>query len=136
MVSSAATTSAIVDRDRNAHQGADARQAGKLGEQRAEAGHDQRRHRDPGPDPPEMLLDQSRVSLAGHRAEPHRQFLNDVEDRDEEELQRQQAVAPLRAALRRGDDAAGVGVGQHDDDAGPGDDEEPSPVEGKRRDRD
>ncbi len=116
-------------RNWNAHHAADARQAGKLGEQSAEAGQDQRRHRDPGPSAPEMLLDQFRMALARHRAKPHRQFLDDVKDRDEHDLQQEQAVAPLGAALRRSDDAARVRVRQHDDDAGSGDDEEPSPVE-------
>ena len=74
----------------------------------------------------------SGVALAGRHAEPHRQLLDDVEDRDQQELQRQQPVAPLRAALRRGDDAAGVGVGEHHHQTRPGDDEEAPPT-GERK---
>ena len=98
-------------------------------EQRADAGDDQGSGRKPGPEAPVALEDQPGVALAGRRAEPHRQLLHDVEDRDQQELQRQQAVAPLRAALGGGDDAAGVGVGQHHDQAGPGHDEETAPAE-------
>ena len=64
----------------------------------------------------EGLLDQFAVALAGEDAQPDGQFLNHVEDRDEHQLQKQQAVAPLHAALAGGDDAADVSVGQHDDE--------------------
>ncbi len=82
-----------------------------------------------------MLFDQRRMALAGHGAEADGQLLHDVEDRDQHNLQEQQAVAPLRAALRRGDDAARVGVGEHDHDAGPGDREKTPPVESGRSQR-
>ena len=72
------------------------------------------------------------MSLSGHGAEADGQLLHDVEDRDQNELQQKQAVAPLRAALRRRDDAAGVGVGQHHDNAGAGDGEEAAPAKGGR----
>ena len=79
-----------------------------------------------------MLLDEFGVPLAGRQTEPHRQLLDDVEDRDEQELQGQQPIAPLRAALRRGDDAAGVGVREHHDQTRSGDDEKAPPTgEGK-----
>ena len=54
------------------------------------------------------------MAAAGKDAEPRRQLLHQIEHRDEEEDERQQAVAPERPALCGGDDVAGVGVGQHD----------------------
>ena len=108
-------------------------EAREFGEQRAEAGDDQGRDRKPRPAAAEMLLDQRGVALAGHGAEADGQLLDDVEDRNQDDLQKQQAVAPLRAALRRGDDAARVGVGEHDDDARAGDGEKAPPVEGGGR---
>ena len=118
----------------NAHEGADAGEAGEFGEERAEAGDDQRRDREPRPAEAEMLLDQRRMALAGDGAEADGQFLHDIEDGDQDDLQKQQAIAPLRAALRRGDDAARVGVGEHDHDARPGDGEKSPPVESGRSD--
>jgi hypothetical protein len=47
---------------------------------------------------------------------PDREFLHDVENWHQQELEQQQAVAPLDAALPGGDDAADVGVGEHDHD--------------------
>ena len=61
------------------------------------------------------------MAAAGVDAEPHGQLLNHVEHRNQQQHQGQQAIAPLRAALGRRDDIAGVGVGQHDDEAGPPD---------------
>ena len=122
------------DRRGNAHESADAGEAGEFREQRAEAGDDQRRDREPRPAEAEMLLDQRRMALACNGAEADSQLLHDIEDRDQHNLQQQQAIAPLRAALRRGDDAARVGVGEHDHDAGPGDGEKTTPVESGRSD--
>ncbi len=78
---------------------------------------------------PNCSLMQLRVALASDHAEPHCQLLHEIEDRDQQELQQQQPVAPLRAALRRGDEAAGVGVGEHDDDAGSGDEQKAPQIE-------
>jgi hypothetical protein len=58
------------------------------------------------------------MALTGGDSKPHGQFLDHVEHRNEEQHQRQQAIAPLRAALGGGDDIAGVRVGQHDEEAG------------------
>jgi hypothetical protein len=40
-----------------------------------------------------------------------------VEYRDEGQLQQQQAITPCYPALARGNHAADIGVGQHDEDA-------------------
>ena len=88
--------------------------------------------RKPRPAAAELLLDQLGVSLAGHEAEPDGQLLHDIENRDQDELQQQEAIAPLGAALRRRDHAARIGVGQHDHNAGAGDGEEAAPAEGGR----
>ena len=50
-------------------------------------------------------------------AEAQGELLHDIEDRHQHQLHQQQPIAPLGPALRRRDDAAGVGVGQHDDEA-------------------
>ena len=50
--------------------------------------------------------------------EPHRQLLHHVEHREQQQQQRQQPIAPLGAGLRAGHDIAGVGVGQHHQQAG------------------
>ncbi len=68
---------------------------------------------------PKVSLDQFAVAAPGEDAEPHGELLHHEEDGDEQNLQQQQAIAPLHAALAGGDDAADVGVGQHDHDPGP-----------------
>jgi hypothetical protein len=119
---------------RRSDQRADAGEAGKLRQQRAHARQHQRADRDPGPGRSKLLADHLRVALAADDAKPNRQFLHHVEDGDQHHLQQQEAVAPLRAALRGGDQAARVGVGEHDDDARPGDEGESSPAEARRGD--
>ena len=57
------------------------------------------------------------MAFTTHDAEAHREFLHNKQDRDQHQLQQQQPITPLRAALGRGNDAAGVGVGQHDHEA-------------------
>ncbi len=61
------------------------------------------------------------MAAAGEDAEADGEFLDHVQDGDEDELLQEQAVAPLHAALAGGDDAADIGVGEHDDEAGPED---------------
>src|SRR5271166_1525921 len=119
-------------RGRDADEVADAGEAREFGQERAEAGDDQRRDREPRPAAAKLLLDQFRVSLAGHGAKADGQLLHEVENGDQNELQQQEAIAPLGAALRRRDHAAGVGVGQHHHNAGAGDGEEAAPAEGGR----
>ena len=67
---------------------------------------------------PKSLADQFAVAAAGVEAQPHGQFLHHVEHRNQQQQQRQQAIAPLRAGLGGRDHIAGVGVGQHDQQAG------------------
>jgi hypothetical protein len=69
------------------------------------------------------------VSLAGHDAKPHGQLLHHEQDRHQHDLQQQEPVAPLGAALRCRNDAAGIRVGQHDHEAGAGHGSEMTPVE-------
>ena len=103
----------------HAHQRADAGEAGQFGEQRAQAADQQGQHGEPGPEFAKMLFDQVGVSLPRGDADPHGQFLHHVKHGNQSQLQPQQAIAPGGAALRGGDDAAGVGVGQHDHHARP-----------------
>src|ERR1700761_9303290 len=72
----------------------------------------------PRPAGSEGLADQFAMAAPGKNPEPHREFLHQVEYRDQNYLQQQQAIAPLDPALAGGDDAANIGVRQHDDDAG------------------
>ena len=58
------------------------------------------------------------MPAAGVEAEPHGQFLDHVQHRDQQQNQRQQAIAPLSAALGGGDDIARISVSQHDQQAG------------------
>ena len=108
--------------ERGDRQGGDARQAvqlahaghaGELGQQRADRGDAQAGGGHPAPERAERVADQLAVAAAGEDAQPDGQFLHHVEDRDQHELQQQQPVAPLHAALPGGDHAADVGVGQH-----------------------
>jgi hypothetical protein len=65
-----------------------------------------------------MFTDQFAVAAPGSDAEARGQFLDDVENRHEQELLQEQPVAELHAALPCGDDAADIGVRKHDHDAG------------------
>jgi hypothetical protein len=65
------------------------------------------------------------MSAPGEDAEANRELLHHEQDRDQDKLQKQQPVAPLDPGLAGGDDAANVGVGQHDHDARPHHREEP-----------
>jgi hypothetical protein len=51
--------------------------------------------------------------MAGVDSEPHGQFLDHVQHRNQQQHQRRQATALLRAALGGGDHIAGVSIGQH-----------------------
>ena len=57
------------------------------------------------------------MAATGKDTEPDSQLLNHEQDRHEDELQQQQPVTPLHAALASRDDAADIGVGEHDDEA-------------------
>jgi hypothetical protein len=78
-----------------------------------------------------MLLDEKSVAVASYDPQPNRQFLHQVQDRNKDDLQQQQAIAPLHSALRRRDDASGIGVGEHDDNARAGESERASPIESR-----
>jgi len=72
-----------------------------------------------GPALAEALANQFAMAAAGDQAQPQGQFLDHEQDRDQDQLQGQELVAPLGPALGGGDDAAGVGVGEHDQKARP-----------------
>lgn len=118
------------DGRRHADKIADAGQSGEFGEKRSKTGDEEGRDGQPRPAPAEVTLDQFRMASAGHGAKTNRQFLHDIEDGDQDELQEEEAIAPLGAALGSRDDAARVGVGQHDDEPGSSDHEETAPTEG------
>ena len=58
------------------------------------------------------------MATAGEDAEPDGEFLHDVEDRYQQELQAKEPVAPLHAGLAGGDYGSDIAVGQHDHEAG------------------
>jgi hypothetical protein len=58
------------------------------------------------------------MAAAGDAAEARCKLLDHVKDRYEEKKEREQAVAPPRAGLRRDYDIAGIRIGQHDQKAG------------------
>ncbi len=91
--------------------------AGEFGDQRAESRRGQPGQRQQRPGLAETLADQLAKTASGEQAETGRQFLNQIKGGRQREDQRQQAIAPLCAGLRRRDDIAGVGVGQHDQQA-------------------
>ena len=96
---------------------ADACNAREFSEQGAGGGDRQAADGNPRPSPAKGLLDQLPMAATGEYPQPHREFLDHVQDRHEDELQQQQSVAPLHAALPGGDDAANVSVSQHHHDA-------------------
>ena len=95
---------------------ADAGEAAQFGQQGPDACEQEGRHGHPRPEAPEMMLDERRVSLSRDDAEAHREFLDHVENGDQDHLEEEEAVTPLRTALCRRHDAARVGVREHDDD--------------------
>ena len=56
--------------------------------QRADAGEHQSPDRDPGPEGAELLADELRMALAGDDAEPDGQLLHEIEDGDQQKLQK------------------------------------------------
>src|ERR1700733_5332645 len=68
------------------------------------------------------------MALAGENPEPDGQLLHDIENGDQEKLQKKEPVAPLHAALSSRDNATDIGVGQHDDEARADDGEEDLPI--------
>jgi hypothetical protein len=68
------------------------------------------------------------VALTRDNPEAHGQFLNNVQDWYEDELQQQQPVTPLSPALGGSDNASSIGISEHYDDAGPGDNRKATPV--------
>ena len=97
---------------------ADAGDRGEFGDQRADgrrgkAGRGQR-----GPAETEPVADQFAVPAPSVDAEPDRQLLHHVEHGDQDQYQRQQAIAPLDASLGGGHHVAGIGIGQHNQQPG------------------
>ena len=117
------TASSPIARDRqrnNARQSvqfADAGDAGEFGEQRPQRGDGEAGDGQPGPERSERRADQFAVAAAGEDAETDGEFLHDVEDRHQQELQAKQSVAPLHTGLAGGDDGPDIAVGQHDHEA-------------------
>ena len=97
---------------------ADAGDAGEFGDERAHGRNDEAGDRDPGPEAAEAFRDQLAMAAAGEYGQADRQLLDDVEDGHQHELQQEEPVAPGHARLPGGDDAADVGIGEHDDEAG------------------
>ncbi len=58
-------------------------------------------------------------ALAGEKAEPSRKLLDQIEGRNQRHDQRQETKFPAGAGLGRGHHIAGVGVGEHHQQAGP-----------------
>ena len=75
-----------------------------------------------------MLLNKLRMTLACHQPQTHGQFLHNIKDGHQNELQGQKFIAPLRPALRRRDNAAGIRIGQHNHQPGPHDKHESLPA--------
>ena len=98
---------------RDALHQAHAGQARQLCDQGPGGAHEQQGDREEGPFPAEAVLYQLGVPLAGGDPEPHRQLHDEVQHGDEGHLEGQQGVAPAGPRLCGGDDAAGIGVGQH-----------------------
>nr|WP_297344479.1 hypothetical protein [Amnibacterium sp.] len=104
----------------------DARDAGELGEERPDRRQQQGAGRQVAPATPELLADEQPVTLAGHDAEAHRDLLHHEQDRDEQQLRQQHRVAPRRPGLGRRDEAPGVRVREHHDQAGAPDAQQPA----------
>ncbi len=105
------------ERTRQAEHLADAGDAGEFGDERADRRRREPRDRNESPSQAVALANELGVAAAGEDAEAHRQLLHQIEHRDQEEDERQQPVAPQRSPLRRDDNIADVGVGQHDQQA-------------------
>ncbi len=73
--------------------------AGEFGDERGDVRDEHRSERDPRPAEAVMLANQARVTFAGDRAQAHRHLLNDEERHDQQELQKNQLEAVLRARL-------------------------------------
>ncbi len=78
-----------------------------------DAGDHEAAVRDPGPGRPVALPDQRAVAASGGGPEPHRQLLDDVQDRHQQDLEEQERIAPARPALGRRDEASDIRIGQH-----------------------
>ena len=72
---------------------------------------------EPCPKGAEGFANEFAVSAPGKNPKPHGKLLHQVEYRNQNQLQQQQAISPLHPALAGGDDAADIGVGQHHDHA-------------------
>jgi hypothetical protein len=91
--------------------------SGELGQQRAHGRQHEGGCRQRCPPRPKMLAYELAMALTGDHSEAHGHFLGHVQDGDEHQLGQYQCVAPLGPGLSRGNNATGIGVGQHDDQA-------------------
>ena len=84
---------------------------------------------EPRPAFAEVIADKFGVPFTLDNAEAYRQLLDYVQDRYENELQQQKPITPFRAALGSGDDATGIGICQHHNDAGSSDGRKAPPIQ-------
>ena len=101
------------DIPRQSIQLAHAGHAGEFRQQRPDRRDPQSDRRHPGPNRPERVADQLTVATAGEDRQTDRQFLHHIKNWHQGQLQQQQPIAPLHAALPGRDNATDVGVGQH-----------------------
>src|SRR5664279_1506154 len=102
--------------------------ADELRHDRQEVQDEQVTDREPTPEAPKALVDQSGMTYARDGAEAHDHLLIDNQDRDEQEQHPQEARAVVLTGLRVGGDAAGVVVADHDDEPGADDREQRHPA--------
>jgi hypothetical protein len=57
------------------------------------------------------------MTAAGENPKADSQFLDHVKDGHERQLKGEELISPLDTALPGGDDAADIGIGQHDHEA-------------------
>ena len=91
---------------------------GKFRQQGSHGCHCEADYRDPGPGRAKRFTDQLAVSFAGENTQSDGEVLHHEKDWHQKKLQQQQMISPLCAALCRSDNAADIGIGKHDNDAG------------------
>ena len=103
---------------RNAVELADPGDGGEFGDHRAGYRHRKRQRRDPRPRAAKVVANEFAVPAAGEYAEPHRELLYHVENGDQTQQKLQEPITPACPALRCSYHVAGIGIGQHDQNAG------------------
>ena len=97
--------------------------ADEFGDQRQPVDEHQIEQRKPAPERAEGVENRLGVAALGDRAQADCHLLDVVGHRNEQHQEPDQAVAVLGAGRGIGGDAAGIVVGDHDDDARAGDDQ-------------